>query len=88
MSAPPIHPPSKRWSWRSQAFRALVYQVLAVAVIALLVLFLAHNTATNMRQRGMQSGFGFCWEPPALISARVFSLLIPVNPIYRPIWSA
>jgi len=59
MSAPPIHPPSKRWSWRSQAFRALVYQVLAIAVIALLVLFLAHNTATNMRQRGMQSGFGF-----------------------------
>ena len=59
MSAPPSHPPSKRWSWRSQAFRALVYQVLAVAVIALLVLFLAHNTATNMRQRGMQSGFGF-----------------------------
>jgi len=59
MSAPPIHPPNKRWSWRSQAFRALVYQVLAIAVIALLVLFLAHNTATNMRQRGMQSGFGF-----------------------------
>jgi len=59
MTAPPKHPSSKRWSWRSQAFRALVYQVLAVAVIALLVVFLAHNTATNMRQRGMQSGFGF-----------------------------
>ena len=49
MTAPPKHPSSKRWSWRSQAFRALVYQVLAVAVIALLVVFLAHNTATNMR---------------------------------------
>ena len=59
MTAPPKHPSSKRWSWRSQAFRALVYQVLAVAVIAVLVVFLAHNTATNMRQRGMQSGFGF-----------------------------
>lgn len=59
MSTPPKHPSNNRWSWRSQAFRALVYQVLAVAVIALLVLFLAHNTATNMRQRGMQSGFGF-----------------------------
>ena len=59
MTAPPKHPSSKRWSWRSQAFRALVYQVVAVAVIALLVVFLAHNTATNMRQRGMQSGFGF-----------------------------
>ena len=59
MSKPPSHPPSKRWSWRSQAFRSLVYQVLAVAVIALLVLFLANNTATNMRQRGIQSGFDF-----------------------------
>jgi uncharacterized protein (TIGR00730 family) len=36
-----------------------VYQVLAVGVIALIVWFLAHNTATNMRQRGIQSGFGF-----------------------------
>ena len=59
MSVQPNHPSRKRWSWRSQAFRALVYQVLAVAVIALLVMFLAHNTASNMRQRGMQSGFGF-----------------------------
>ncbi|NBX05632.1 MAG: ABC transporter permease subunit [Betaproteobacteria bacterium] len=59
MSVQPNHSSRKRWSWRSQAFRALVYQVLAVAVIALLVMFLAHNTASNMRQRGMQSGFGF-----------------------------
>ena len=59
MSAAPLSPPKQRWSWRSQAFRALVYQVLAVSVIALIVWFLAHNTATNMRQRGIQSGFGF-----------------------------
>ena len=59
MSAAPTPPAKNRWSWRSQAFRALVYQVLAVGVIALLVWFLAHNTATNMRQRGIQSGFGF-----------------------------
>ena len=59
MSTPRIAPPKKKWSWRSQAFRALVYQVVAVAVIALLVLYLAHNTATNMRARGIQSGFDF-----------------------------
>jgi general L-amino acid transport system permease protein len=55
----PSTPPKKKWSWRSQAFRALVYQVLAVAVIALSVLYLANNTATNMRARGIQSGFDF-----------------------------
>ena len=59
MSTPRIAPPKKQWSWRSQAFRALVYQVVAVAVIALLVLYLANNTATNMRVRGIQSGFDF-----------------------------
>ncbi|TXH89461.1 MAG: ABC transporter permease subunit [Rhodoferax sp.] len=55
----PLQPPKKKWSWRSQAFRALVYQVVAVAVIALGVLYLANNTATNMRARGIQSGFDF-----------------------------
>ena len=59
MSTPRIAPPKKQWSWRSQAFRALVYQVVAVAVIAMLVLYLANNTATNMRARGIQSGFDF-----------------------------
>ena len=53
-------PPKKKpMSWRSQAFRGLVYQILAVTAIALSVWFLAHNTATNMRVRGIQSGFDF-----------------------------
>lgn len=52
-------PPKKTWSWRSQAFRALVYQIVAVLVIALTVFYLASNTATNMRARGIQSGFDF-----------------------------
>ena len=62
MSAPP---PSKtnRWSWRSQAFRGLVYQVIAIAVIGLLVWILAHNTLENMRVRGIQSGFDFLTGP-------------------------
>jgi general L-amino acid transport system permease protein len=53
-------PPKRRdWSWRSQAFRGLVYQILAVALIALGVWYLAHNTLANMEARGIQSGFGF-----------------------------
>ena len=55
----PLQPPKKTWSWRSQAFRALVYQIVAVTVIVLTVLYLANNTATNMRARGIQSGFDF-----------------------------
>jgi general L-amino acid transport system permease protein len=57
-------PPKRRdWSWRSQAFRSVVYQILAIAVIVAAVWFLAHNTTENMRVRGIQSGFGFLGTP-------------------------
>jgi len=52
-------PRKKKFSWRSQAFRGLVYQILVVTAIGLALWFLAHNTATNMRIRGIQSGFDF-----------------------------
>jgi general L-amino acid transport system permease protein len=52
-------PKKKNWSWRSQAFRGLIYQALAIIVIAASVLYLANNTATNMKVRGIQSGFDF-----------------------------
>ena len=57
-------PPKRRaWSWRSQAFRGVVYQLLAVAVIGFALWFLAHNTLENMRARGIQSGFEFLRQP-------------------------
>ncbi|MFM1979162.1 MAG: hypothetical protein RLZ68_427 [Pseudomonadota bacterium] len=55
----PSTPPKKSWSWRSQAFRGLMYQVVTVALIVLTVLYLANNTNTNMKLRGIQSGFDF-----------------------------
>jgi general L-amino acid transport system permease protein len=58
-------PPQKKnyWSWRSQAFRGLLYQVLAISAICFVVWFLAHNTLVNMRNRGIQSGFDFLTQP-------------------------
>ena len=55
----PSTPPKKQWSWRSQAFRGLVYQALALGLITLALWYLAHNTLINMRARGIQSGFDF-----------------------------
>ena len=53
-------PPKRRdWSWRSQAFRGLVYQVIAVLAIGFGVWYLAQNTLANMEARGIQSGFDF-----------------------------
>ena len=53
--------PAKRrsWNWRSRAARGLVYQVVALALIAAAVWFLASNTQRNMEARGIQSGFDF-----------------------------
>ncbi len=57
-------PPKKRvWSWRSQAFRGVVYQILALVLIAAAGAYLLSNTLGNMRARGIQSGFDFVWQP-------------------------
>ena len=62
---PPPHLPAKKstWSWRSQAFRGLNYQVLAVGLIAFVTWFLARNTMHNMQVRAIQSGFDFLTQP-------------------------
>lgn len=56
-------PKKKNWSWRSQAFRGLVYQIIAIAVVIVSVWFLASNTLYNMKIRGIQSGFDFLSGP-------------------------
>jgi His/Glu/Gln/Arg/opine family amino acid ABC transporter permease subunit len=57
-------PPTKKsWSWRSQAFRGLVYQLISIALVGLGVWWLASNTMHNMQVRGIQSGFDFLTGP-------------------------
>ena len=56
-------PKKKNWSWRSQAFRGLVYQIIAIAMVVVAVWFLASNTLYNMKIRGIQSGFDFLSGP-------------------------
>jgi general L-amino acid transport system permease protein len=60
MAAPSKH---FRWSWRSASFRSLVYQVVAVLLVAAAGWYLVHNTLQNMRVRGIQSGFDFLLQP-------------------------
>jgi general L-amino acid transport system permease protein len=61
MAAPPPKP--RRWNWRSQAFRGVVFQVLAVALLLAAGAYLLSNTLANMRARGIQSGFDFISQP-------------------------
>jgi len=60
MAAPPKQ---FRWSWRSAAFRGLVYQIVAVLLVIAAGWYLVHNTLLNMRVRGIQSGFDFLQQP-------------------------
>ena len=62
-TSPKPSPQRRRWSWRSRSFRGIVYQMLAVSVIALVAWFLTSNTLTNLRIRGIQSGFDFLIQP-------------------------
>jgi len=56
-------PKKKNWSWRSQAFRGLIYQVIAIGLVAMGAWWLASNTMHNMQVRGIQSGFDFLKGP-------------------------
>lgn len=55
----PTKPPKKPFSFRSQAFRGLVYQVIMIGIVVAVVWWLAANTLYNMKVRGIQSGFDF-----------------------------
>jgi general L-amino acid transport system permease protein len=58
-----LAPKKRDWSWRSQAFRGLIYQLIAVGLVGFAAWWLASNTIENMRIRGIQSGFGFLAQP-------------------------
>ena len=45
--------------WRDPEKRAIVFQVVIVAIIGWLLYSMINNTATNMAARGLASGFGF-----------------------------
>jgi len=84
MPASAAPPPKRDWSLRSRAVRALLYQVLALGLIALAVWFLAHNTLENMRSRGIQSGFDFLGQPAGF---DIGESLIPYESL-NPYWHA
>ncbi|MGH8738730.1 MAG: amino acid ABC transporter permease, partial [Burkholderiales bacterium] len=51
--------PRRSWSLYDLRVRAILYQVLLVVVVGLVAWFLIYNTAQNLEQRRIASGFGF-----------------------------
>jgi general L-amino acid transport system permease protein len=57
-------PPKKAvYSWRSQEFRGKVYQAIMVVVVTAVLFTLFSNMSSNMKARGIQSGFDFLNQP-------------------------
>ena len=53
---PDTPPPKKnKWSWRSQAFRGLIYQVLAIGLIVVAFLLLAMTGMGLLAVRNMRA---------------------------------
>jgi general L-amino acid transport system permease protein len=50
-------------SWRSREGRSVIYQIVAILSALALVGLLVRNTLTNMRLRGIQSGYDFLLQP-------------------------
>ncbi|MEO5677977.1 MAG: ABC transporter permease subunit, partial [Usitatibacter sp.] len=71
-------------SWRSDSFRALVYQIIALAVVAFALYYLASNTFANMQARGIRSGFDFLAQPAGF---DIGESIIPYDAL-NPYWKA
>jgi len=55
----PVAAPKRRLNWNDPGVRAVVYQVVALALVALAVWFLVSNTLHNLQVRNISTGFGF-----------------------------
>ncbi|HWK71471.1 amino acid ABC transporter permease [Pollutimonas sp. M17] len=60
---PDKNKPKRRFSWSTEEGRALIYQVVAVAILALVAWFMLSNTARNLATMQIRSGFGFLSQP-------------------------
>lgn len=55
----PAAAPKRRLSWNDPGVRAVVYQVVALALVALAAWYLVSNTLHNLAVRNISTGFGF-----------------------------
>ncbi len=81
---PDTKPPKKAFSWRGQAARGWLYQLIAIGVVLAAVWFLASNTLFNMKARGIQSGFDFLLGPAGF---DIGESLVPFDS-GQPYWQA
>src|SRR5262245_20085273 len=65
--------------WYDARVLGLIFQVVVAVVVVALVVFVVHNTATNLARLGIASGFGFLSRPAGF---DVSMTLIDYTPAY------
>ncbi|KMJ88661.1 amino acid ABC transporter permease [Achromobacter xylosoxidans] len=81
MSAPP-----RRLNWNDPGVRAVVYQVIALAAVALAVWFLVSNTLHNLSVRNIATGFGFLQREAGFAIGETPIAYTPADTYGRAIW--
>ena len=56
-------PPSKPAPWNDPRVRAIVYQILTLALVVGFFAYIVNNTLDNLARQGIASGFGFLEKP-------------------------
>ncbi|GAA3721606.1 amino acid ABC transporter permease [Oceanisphaera sediminis] len=64
--------------WRDPAKRALLFQVILLAIVAGFIWFIVNNTLSNLSTRGITTGFGFLDDPAGFAIAQS---LIPYSEV-------
>jgi general L-amino acid transport system permease protein len=82
----PVPSRRKTWSLNSRATRGLIFQAIAIVLIAAGLWFLAHNMQENMRVRGIQSGFDFLSMPAGFDIGESLIAYEPDQSYGRAIW--
>jgi general L-amino acid transport system permease protein len=66
-----------RLSWTDPVFRALIWQIVIVGIVAAIAWYLIGNTSTNLAARHIATGFGFLGRVAGI---PIGESLIPYNP--------
>ncbi len=70
MSSSANHKHSDVKFWRDPAKRALLFQIVLLAIVAGFIWFIVNNTLSNLSTRGITTGFGFLDDPAGFAIAQ------------------
>lgn len=82
----PVQAPARRLSWNDPGVRSVVYQVVALAAVALAVWFLVSNTLHNLSQRNIATGFDFLGREAGFAIGETAIAYSPADTYGKAIW--